>query len=229
MTDTLRIHKCCFDWIAGPPPGAPPMMVRPPPLRGVPPGAPPGAPPRMMRPGPPPGRPGLPPGPPPGLPPNIRLPPRLPSGVPPGMLVDLATFSEWSTDFWILYKWRNFGLNAIENICWWTPQMLSIRSLSIKYLKTLLVTSLFFFFDNVKTWDCLVKGQRIGKRDRDFVICLIPQFSHWWSLPHDSLLPYDWSLLRWCLFEKVVDSLRRIICKVWVLLKKTYRTDDESK
>mgnify|MGYP006890330424 CR=1 FL=1 len=70
--------------IPGPPSGAPPMLMRPPPLRGAP-LAPPGAPPRMMRPGPPPGRPqGMVPGPPPGLPPNIRLPPRLPPGGPPG-------------------------------------------------------------------------------------------------------------------------------------------------
>lgn len=63
--------------VTGPPPGVPPMMFRPPPLRG----GPPGAPPRMLPPGPPPGRPqGLPPGPPPGLPPNLqRMPP-----APPG-------------------------------------------------------------------------------------------------------------------------------------------------
>lgn len=62
---------CYFS--AGPPPGAPPMFLRPPMLPG-------GLPPRLLPPGPPPGRPqGLPPGPPPGLPPSLRgVPPRIP-------------------------------------------------------------------------------------------------------------------------------------------------------
>ena len=82
----ISISDTCYSIVLGPPPGAPPMMVRPPPLRG----GPPGGPPRMMPPGPPPGRPqGMPPGPPPGLPPNIRLPPRLPPGGPPGIYYTL--------------------------------------------------------------------------------------------------------------------------------------------
>ena len=69
---------------SGPPPGAPPMFMRPPLM----PGGPPGSLPRLLPPGPPPGRPqGLPPGPPPGLPPNLRgAPPRMPPG-PPGQWV----------------------------------------------------------------------------------------------------------------------------------------------
>lgn len=67
--------------LIGPPPGVPPMMFRPPPLRG----GPPGAPPRMLPPGPPPGRPqGLPPGPPPGLPPNLQIPGQRMPPAPPG-------------------------------------------------------------------------------------------------------------------------------------------------
>ncbi len=89
------------------------MMLRPPPLRG----GPPGGPPRMLPPGPPPGRPpGMPPGPPPGLPPNLRgPPPRMPPGPPPGenyFLICKLVFSIFSNPPKLIHMETDLGVTS---------------------------------------------------------------------------------------------------------------------